>query len=99
MSMKMTFHTEISSLAKRESSTHGLQEAQEWKRDGYIMPDVANRYVQGESVDDCMRASQFILEESPMPYARMLGDTPGGNPNEEVANADLDDLMSSSLFG
>ena len=74
-----------------------LARVDEWL--GERFTDVANRYVQGESVDDCMRASQFILEESPMPYARMLGDTPGGNPNEEVANADLDDLMSSSLFG
>lgn len=79
-------------------SEASLAQVDEWL--GARFTDVANRYIQGESIENCMRASTFILDEDPMPYARMLDDDGKGgsasSSNEPDTN--LDDLMSSSLF-
>ena len=102
---KKSVDRQVEKLAARDSLTApedlfsdaALAKVDEWL--GSRFTDVANRFVKGESVENCMRASQFILEENPMPYAHMLGDDAPGNVSQEVASADLDDLMSSSLFG
>lgn len=103
--MKKSVDRQMEKLAARDSLTApedlfsdaALAKVDEWL--GERFTDVANRYVKGESVENCMRTSQFIMEENPMPYAHMLGEEPYGDSGQEVSSADLDDLMSSSLFG
>ncbi|MGX8728027.1 MAG: hypothetical protein ACSW75_00500 [Lachnospiraceae bacterium] len=103
--MKKSVDKKIEKLAARDSLTApedlfsdaALAKVDEWL--GERFTDVANRFVRGESVDSCMRASQFIMEENPMPYAHMIGEEARKNPEQEVSSADLDDLMNSSLFG
>lgn len=102
---KRSVDRQMEKLAERDALTApedlfsdaALAKVDEWL--GARFTDVANRYVKGESVENCMRASQFILEESPMPYAHMLGEEAGGDSSKQVESADLDDLMKSSLFG
>lgn len=59
--------------------------------------DVAQRYIDGADLENCLRDSKIILERNPMPNfefaADLFGDDAGGSPG-----AKLDGLLNGDLF-